>query len=88
MIVFSGIIKFDSRKSRDDAIEYLNGTTLKGSVLNLEECLAINVKRATKYFVDPEKEKRKEREGLKRKSQTSKYTLLSYLCDLARHFYA
>ncbi|CAG5110214.1 Oidioi.mRNA.OKI2018_I69.chr2.g4639.t1.cds [Oikopleura dioica] len=65
-----GIIKFDCGKSRDDAIQYLNRTSLKGSILNLEECLSVNVIKAMEYLSEPKTSPKQERSN--RKTNTSR----------------
>jgi len=88
-----GILKFKSKRSRDDAVEYLNGTVLKGSSLNLEKCTPQNVKKALKFFPKrkeelPRKRERSSREESKSKKMKIKYNLPSFfkICDLTRFF--
>ena len=90
---FQGILKFKSKRSRDDAVEYLNGTFLKGSSLNLEKCTPQNVKKALKFFPErkeelPRKRERSSREESKSKKMKIKYNLPSFfkICDLTRFF--
>jgi len=85
-----GILKFESKRSRDDAVEYLNGTVLNGSPLNLEKCTAENVKKALEYFPESRKgstrvQERSPRRETKLKKLKTKYNLpLFYkFCDLA-----
>ena len=87
---YLGILKFESKRSRDDAVEYLNGTVLNGSPLNLEKCTAENVKKALEYFPESRKGSKREQERSPRretklKKLKTKYNLpLFYkFCDLA-----
>merc|ERR1712127_923909 len=67
-----GILKFESKRSRDDAVEYLNRTVLKGSSLNLEKCTAKNVMKALEYFPGSKTEPKRDRERSPRRENKLK----------------